>query len=439
MACLFHQIHLIGFLRDPNDKEHLIIDRKAEMVIKRIFNEYLEDVNCHEIARRLNNDFIPTRLEHMKTVGINIGKSKKPKIIKYKIEIGDTLQSISEKYKVFPIEIIQLNNIIEHIDNSEKARIIEEQKLIEGHILDIPKKTLWDDGMVREILRNEMYTGYLALGKTVNKSYKDRTKVKLPRDEWIRVPNCHESIIDRDIWLKAKEKLLKNTYNARKEAKNLFAKKLYCACCGRGMQKGRNLKNNENDYYISCKTVNKIGRFCDNRKTIKKSELEDILLKQINKMLDKYYNRETVKENYNELQYKDINKKIENLKLKFNNIEYSLSGKTNKLSQLYEDRISGILTTDEFKILKGNIDREITKLNNEKEEINIEICEYEKKIKKDDKEKNELFEKYERLDKITPEILNEFVNKIYLGRFNEVTNSRDIKIIWNIDKKEEIV
>lgn len=70
---------------------------------------------------------------------------------------------------------------------------------------------------------------------------------------------------------------------------------------------------------------------------------------------------------------------------------------------------------------------------------NISLEEIEEQRLKNDFEQNELFEKYRRIEALTPEILNEFVEKIYLGKYNEASNSREIKIIWNIDKKEEIV
>lgn len=437
MVYLFHLIHHIGYLRDPKDKEHLVVDEEAAKVIKRIFKEYLDGVNCHQIARQLNEDKIPTRIDHMKEVGVNIGKSKKPRIIKYKTEKGDTLNKLANKYHIYPIEIMQLNNILDFINKENKEKTIEEQELLEGHILDIPKKIIWDDGMVREILRNEMYTGYLALGKTENKSYKDRTKIRLPREKWIRVPNCHEAIIEREVWEKAKEKLLQNTNNARTIPKNLFSKVLYCSSCGRAMQKGRNIK--DEDYYLSCRTVNKVGNFCDNRKNIRKSELENIVVSKINEQLDKYYDKQKIENQYNEILYSGKGKELEKLKLQLNNVEYAISEKTNRLNLLYEDRMNGILSFEEFKILKSNIDDEMVKLNNSRNELNNEITELEKEKNNSNFEKNELFEQYRKIDKLTSEVLNEFVEKIYMGTYNKITNSRDMKIIWNVDRKEEIV
>ena len=428
-----------GYLRDEKDKEHLVIDNEAAEVIRRIYKEYLDGVNCHCIARKLNEDLIPTRIEHMKKVGVNIGKSKAPRIINYKTEKGDTLKSIAEKYNLFPIEIIETNNIMEHLDMSIMKKEISERELIEGHILKIPKKIIWDDGMIREILRNEIYTGCLVYGKTVNKSYKDRTKIRISRQEWNKVLNCHEAIIERDVWEKVRDKLLSNTNNTRTTGKNLFAKKLYCSCCGRGMQKSKDTRNGQGDYYISCRTVNKVGRFCDNRKQIAKSVLEKIILDKINEQLDKYYDKKIVEDKYNDIKYGNIANQIEKLKMQYNNLEYTLTEKTNRLSILYEDRVNGTLTLEEFKTLKQNIDNEILKYSNERNNIDLQIKELEEQRLKNDFEQNELFEKYRRIEALTPEILNEFVEKIYLGKYNEASNSREIKIIWNIDKKEEIV
>ena len=101
--------------------------------------------------------------------------------------------------------------------------------------------------------------------------------------------------------------------------------------------------------------------------------------------------------------------------------------------------MNNIISLEEFKILKNNVDNEIIKLNSERNIVNSQIEELEKQMSNNKTEKNDLFEKYKQIDTLTPEILNEFIDKIYMGTYNEVTNTRNIKIIWNIDKKEEIV
>ena len=50
-----------------------------------------------------------------------------------------------------------------------------------------------------------------------------------------------------------------------------------------------------------------------------------------------------------------------------------------------------------------------------------------------DKNTKELFNKYQQLEKLNRVIVDEFVDKIYIGKINEETNTRDIEIKWNFE------
>ena len=47
-------------------------------------------------------------------------------------------------------------------------------------------------------------------------------------------------------------------------------------------------------------------------------------------------------------------------------------------------------------------------------------------------DKKEIFSKYKILSKLEHIIVNEFIDKIYIGKVKD-DKSRDIKIIWNIE------
>ena len=51
--------------------------------------------------------------------------------------------------------------------------------------------------MIHEILTNEIYTGDLVQGRHRVKSYKVHQIEAVPEEDWVRVPNTHEAIIDR--------------------------------------------------------------------------------------------------------------------------------------------------------------------------------------------------------------------------------------------------
>ena len=71
---------------------------------------------------------------------------------------------------------------------------------------------------------------------------------------------------------------------------------------------------------------------------------------------------------------------------------------------------------------------EIQKLNSELNLINKEISCYETKKHFDP---YKLFNKYYQLKKLNRFIVNEFIDKIFIGQTHEKTNTRNIEIIWN--------
>ena len=53
-----------GYMKDPENKNHLIIDPISAEVIKRIYDEYLSGTGLDKIARRLNEDKILSPYEY---------------------------------------------------------------------------------------------------------------------------------------------------------------------------------------------------------------------------------------------------------------------------------------------------------------------------------------------------------------------------------------
>ena len=51
-----------GYIKNPNDKYQLIVDEEAALVVKRIFEEYMNGIGCAKIAEKLNQDRVPTTL-----------------------------------------------------------------------------------------------------------------------------------------------------------------------------------------------------------------------------------------------------------------------------------------------------------------------------------------------------------------------------------------
>jgi len=70
---------------------------------------------------------------------------------------------------------------------------------------------------------------------TGSRTYKDKTKIRKPREEWIRVNKAHEPFIAKEIWEAVQQvnKRAREIYSPKKPPeKGLFSGKLVCADCG---------------------------------------------------------------------------------------------------------------------------------------------------------------------------------------------------------------
>ena len=126
-----------GYQKDPKNKNHLIIEPEAAEVVRQIFQWALEGHGKQNIAFMLNSRGIvnPTR---------------------YKAERGWSCNHpIKNDYG------------------------------------------LWNKTTVWRILHNEMYTGVMVQGRTKKVSYKSKTLITMPEEQWFRVEGTHEAIIDR--------------------------------------------------------------------------------------------------------------------------------------------------------------------------------------------------------------------------------------------------
>ena len=113
------------------------------------------------------------------------------------------------------------------------------------------------------------------------------------------------------------------------------------------------------------------------------------------------------------------------------NITNEISKKTNLLNLLYEDRSNGIISIEEFSILKNNNSKDIALGNERIMKIDERIDELKRK-KELEMKSQKLFTKYKKIKKLDRMIINEFIDKIYIGVYDKETQQRDIKIYWNI-------
>lgn len=414
-----------GYIKDPKDKYRMIIDEPAAKVVRDIFKMYADGMGYHLICKKLNENKVPTPAEYKKINGSNFycGHSALNKRISYKVEKGQTLEEIAVELHSVVKDIVEYNNL-------------QSEEVVEGQVIIVPLRPTWNYDTVRKILKDETYIGTLVQGKVEGKSYKDKTKIKIPEEKWIKVPHCHTAIIDKETWEIVSNRFIKRgrTKPTKNGEVHLFSKKVYCGCCGKVFQ--RNLCNVKGgkQAYMSCRESKRTGAFiCDNTRSVRYDDLENYVLEQINGLIKKYYNLTEIEKSY-------YSKKVENSveqnikALKDEKTKYSnlISKKQRALTMLYDDRANGVIDVSEFSLIKNQYSADIDEYNQRIIQINNEITKLEN-VKTEKKDQEKIFKKYKELKSLNRVVIDEFIDKIYIGKVDPETKKRKFRIVWNMN------
>lgn len=202
-----------GYIKDPKDKHHFVIDDVASVVVKRIYREYLEGISPKEIARGLTEDGIVNPSTYKRMNGSNFVCGKK-------------------------------------VSEGEKH---------------------WTGPTVKHILMDEVYTGTIVQHKRVKNRLLDRKPTAVPKQDRIRVHGMHEPIVPKMDWdaVQGMMKTIRRDNTGRDEI-TIFKGLLKCGDCGHAMRKkwdGYSTKEGEKHKYLyyNCATYKDYGRKRDDR------------------------------------------------------------------------------------------------------------------------------------------------------------------------------
>lgn len=96
------------------------------------------------------------------------------------------------------------------------------------------------------------------------------------------------------------------------------------------------------------------------------------------------------------------------------------------------DKMKGIISEDDFQMLREEYTKDVESYQTRLEDIEKQLDETETR-KENSKDIESILKKYKKIDKLTRIIVDEFIEKIYIGALNKDTKTREIKIEWNLD------
>lgn len=361
-----------GYKKDPLDKNKWIIDEPAAEIVRRIYDLCIQGYGTHQICNILKQEKVPTPKEYKAIHG-----------------------------------------------------------LCNYHISEV--KYCWQDRSIYDILFRQEYIGDTVNFKGTTKSFKDKSKIYFPKEQWKIFKNTHEPIIDEETW-NTVQRIQENRQRPTKIGKiNIFSGHLFCKDCGSKLYYCTSRSYTENKHFYRCsKYKNTSSKSCTSH-TIREHILKELVLENIKQVLS--YIR-----SYEDLFIKqkletslEEQKKIDSINKKLlSQYEKRIKDIDNLIQHIYEDNISGKITDERFTILSLNYEKEQKELKSKVKELankldttkqqELDLASFVSKVKQ-----------YTEISELTPEIINELIDKIYVYQSKKVNGkpTQQIDIYYN--------
>ena len=94
--------------------------------------------------------------------------------------------------------------------------------------------------------------------------------------------------------------------------------------------------------------------------------------------------------------------------------------------------MKGVISEDDFQMLREEYTKDAESYQTRLEEIENELGETELR-KQNSKDIESILKKYKNIKELNKIIVDEFIEKIYIGKLNKETNTREIRLEWNLD------
>lgn len=296
-----------GYLKDPANKNHLIINPETCGIVRRIFQMRDSGMALGAIASQLNEEGIPSPARYLWIKGL----------------------SKEERHQ----------------------------------------DSYWDRINVKRLLTNKMYLGILVYGKERSSFAKGIKRQRVPESEWKYVPNAHEAIIDQELFDSVQKKLedTKQNFlnmtgiNEDYRPENLFRGRIHCSDCGGAMKMSKFVNTRKDGsidryaVYECCRRKKLYDLSCPQR-SIRKAVVDKTVEEAIRFHIRTFLDTEQIIAKLNRspkgrAAASDIQNHIREKQRRISKIERLSTG-------IYEDYREGILNEEEYLAIRSRYGEE---------------------------------------------------------------------------------
>ena len=343
-----------GYQKDPADKNHLVVDTQSGEIVKQIFRLAANGALPIEIARTLNAERTPS-----------------PAVYRCMTHEGLDVNQYSQRQE-------------------------------------------WTSATITKMLRNVVYLGHTAQGKTTRVSFKSHLTVSNPRDEWIVVENTHEALVDAETFDLVRRRTTARTCEKKGAFYNLFSGIAKCADCGKNMS-ATGTRKKGSPANLTCGGYKLYGADECSNHFIDYNVLYEIVLTSLKEQLCiSRGERAAILDNAQKhplfiVKQQDHRKELGSIKKRLRELE-KIIGK------LYEDNAAGRLNNARMNKLLPKYEQEAEALENRMDAIEVEKA-APVPLEQTSREKlDKLLCQFTDVTELTPKLLFKLIDHIEIGQ-----------------------
>ena len=360
-----------GYMKNPDDKKKWMIDEEAAKVVRRIFALCVDGFGPTQIAKKLKADKVMTPTEYWNSIGRNCGKP--------------------------------------------------------------PERPFnWCSASIADILSKQEYCGDTVNFRSTTKSFKNKTKIERPQEEWKIFPNTHPAIIEREVFELVQELRQHRRRPTKSGIVSPFSGLLYCADCGEKLYYSVTNNYKREQAYFFCSAYRKNSEVCSahyiREKVVTETVLESMRRILLNvQAFEKEFARKQMK-CYSEDKKKELAQKRREL----NKAKKRIAEIDGLIQKIYEDNAIGKISDERYATFSMSYEEE-------QQRLKADIPEMENYLETET-DKTESLQKFidkvkkiTELKELTPELIHEFIDRIivYAPRYLDGKRVQLMDIYYN--------
>lgn len=286
-----------GYMKNPDNTKEWIVDEEAAKTVRQIFTLCVEGLGPTQIAKRLKAAKVPTPTEYW----INIGRNcSKPPAVPYN----------------------------------------------------------WCADTVANILSKQEYCGDTVNFRSTTKSFKNKTKIERPQEEWKIFPNTHQAIINREVFELVQELRQHRRRPTKSGIVSWFSGLLYCADCEEKLYYSVTNNYKREQAYFFCSSFRKNSDECSAHYIREKVVMENVLESMRRILLNVQAFEKEFARKQMECYSEDKKRELAEKRRELNKAKKRITEIDGLIQKLYEDNAIGKISDERYATLSISYEEE---------------------------------------------------------------------------------